>query len=312
LGISIKAKNRGIPVLVPLESDKLAEELDADEKRIRQLQQELKEIKNTLPILKICFKDAETVTRVKIESPNLLESSIIALQMNEVRLKHPTHPLRDEPTQPAIEIKTVGQVEKFLKKGGKIERLWPREEVLRHNAEIQSFYTEYEDYLRTSHEYRNMQYRTIQLEIWLENSGTSSAEDIDVQFHFPDGFQLFDAEEGEFPKAPEPPEPPLKLGEFKRPNFDALMGLGSYGLRPALMNLKSNISSPSIRRTNSYDVRSHIARAKHGIQIRVAKFAVLYDSYETAGSFRIDYAILAANIPKTTTGHLDVVLEKAN
>jgi predicted ribonuclease YlaK len=47
LGLSIKAKAQNIKVLRPLETDKLADELDEGEKRIRDLQKELTEIKNS-------------------------------------------------------------------------------------------------------------------------------------------------------------------------------------------------------------------------------------------------------------------------
>ena len=71
------------------------------------------------------------------------------------------------------------------------------------------------------------------------------------------------------------------------------------------------MSSPFIKRTNSYDVRSHVNKAKHGYTLRIAGFTAVFDSYESAGSFRIDYSISAANLPKAADGHLSVVVEKA-
>jgi hypothetical protein len=236
----------------------------------------------------------------------------IERQLSEIRAKHPLHSVPDGPKESPKTIQTLGELQKLMKKGGKIERIWPREEILRHNVTVESFYADYADYLRATNEHRNMMRRMIQFEVVLENSGSSPAEDIDIHFHFPDGFQLFDAEEDDLPKVPEAPEPPLKLGEFRMPNMSALMNIGSYGIQPSsFAHAASNVSSPSIRRTNSYDVRSHIKRAKHGVQIPVAKFVAVFDAYETAKSFRIDYLILAANIPKPTNGHLSIVLEKA-
>jgi hypothetical protein len=73
-----------------------------------------------------------------------------------------------------------------------------------------------------------------------------------------------------------------------------------------------NISSPQIERTNSYDVRSAVKKAKHGYSYRIAKFVIQFDSYELAKSFQIDYSISAANLPKAANGHLSVVIEKSS
>ncbi len=311
LGISIKAKNRSIAAFVPHEPDKLADELDAEEKLIKKLQGELSEMKSALPILKVCFKDGGTVARLKIQQPTPLEASMVERLAREVRAKHPLHPVPENPKEPPKTIQSLGELQRLLGKGGRPERFWPREEILRHNATVESFYTNYADYLRAMNEHRNMERRTIQFEVVLENGGSSPAEDVDIHFHFPDGFQLSDADEDGLPKAPESPEPPPRLGEFRIPDMSALMSIGSYGIQPSShAGMTSNVSSPSIRRTNSYDVRSHVKRAKHGIQISIAKLVAVFDSYEAAKSFQIDYVILAANMPKSTTGHLSIVLEK--
>jgi hypothetical protein len=75
LGISIKAKAQKIPTLVALEADKLAEELGADEKRIKKLQEELAEAKSALPNLKLCFGDGQNIFRV---IRKLLDNIIVA------------------------------------------------------------------------------------------------------------------------------------------------------------------------------------------------------------------------------------------
>ena len=315
LGLSIKAKAQRITVLTPLESDKLVEELDAEEKRIKKLQEELTQLKNSLPDLKLCFEDAKELIRVKIQPSMSVDTKQIESEMIQVRTKHPLHAVPDDSPKKAKEIRTVGDWEKFqklLRKGGKVEMVWPREDILRYNSSMESFYSEYEKYLQTLHDHQNVVRRTIQFGIALENLGGSPAEDVDIHFHFPSGFHLFDAERDAIPKPPEPPDPPAELGKFRldRHTMDAMRNIGSYALGPRMPGPPPNVSSPSIRQTNSYDVQSHVRRAKHGYQIHVAHFVAIFDSYESAGSFKIDYSILAANVPKPTIGHLSIVVEK--
>jgi predicted ribonuclease YlaK len=79
LGISIKAKSQGIPALAPLEADRVADELDADEKRIKELQRELAEIKNSLPRLKLCFwgqPEDQNFVRFQIPPPRRVFESM--------------------------------------------------------------------------------------------------------------------------------------------------------------------------------------------------------------------------------------------
>jgi hypothetical protein len=177
-----------------------------------------------------------------------------------------------------------------------------------YNAELNSFYQDYEKYLHQKHEFENAMRRSITLEIGLENSGTVPADDIDVHLHFPDGFSLFDAEE-DLPQKPELPKPPAEIGTFGNFRVPFVPSLQHFDYTKALRP-PSNVSSPQIERTNSYDVRSQIKKIKHGYILSIAKFLVQFDSYESVTSFQIDYSISAANLPKPAYGHLSVVIEK--
>jgi hypothetical protein len=305
LGVFIKAKAKQIPALTPLEADKIADELDADEKRIKKLQDELSEIKKALPDLTLCFADGQNVAHVKILSPKAYDTDSIAVEMERIRAKYPLHTLVEDPKHPTKGVSFMQTISR--------SSLWPREDILKYNSSLESFYGEYEKYLQAVHEHQNVERRMIHLEVFLKNVGGSPAEDVDIHFHFPDGFQLLDAKADEIPKPPEQPDPPHKLGTFgfDKKTADAMSKIGSYALpRANLFGPPPNVSSPSIQRTNSYDVQSHVNSAKHGYQMNIANFLAVFDSYASASSFQIEYEILAGNIPKRTTGRLSVVVEK--
>ena len=299
LGLSIKSKAQNIKVLRPSETDRLAKELDVDEKRIRDLQKELAEVKNSIPELKLCFwkSEKQNVFQIQLQQPIPFSEDEANVEMNRIRVEHPHFLISSKP-------KKIGEglsMQELLRSGVS------QSQADNYNAELNSFYQDYDEYLRQRHEFENAMRRSITLEIGLENSGTVPADDIDVHLHFPDGFSLFDADE-DLPQKPKPPEPPAELGTIGNlrltvPSFQNL----DY---TKALRLPSDISSPQIERTNSYDVRSQIKKAKHGYSLRIAKFLVQFDSYESAASFQIDYSISAANLPKAAYGHLSVVIER--
>lgn len=81
-------------------------------------------------------------------------------------------------------------------------------------------------------------------------------------------------------------------------------------MRPLRAGSPPNVTTPSIRRTNSYDVRCHVKKAKHGYRIPVAEFTAVFDSYEEAHPFQIEYTILAGNVPNPSEGKLSIVIGK--
>lgn len=310
LGISIKTKAQGILTLVPLEADKLADELDADEKRIRELQKELVEIKNSLPRLKLCFwgqPEEQNFLRFQIPPVLVLDEVKLEATLQQVRTQHPPHEMPDE----AQERLTMRELEKQLRKGNLNFRIpIPKTEIQRFNDELKAFYQNYEAYLRRQHEHQSARKRMISFEVALQNTGTTPGEDIDIHMHFPDGFQLFNGDEA-LPPAPQPPKPPRQPGFVGGIDMSAIHGIGRMNppmLAPA--GPPPNISSPSIRRTNSYDVRSHVKKAKHGYTLRVAKFVAAFDKEASLSSFKVDYSISAANMPKASTDHLSVIIER--
>ena len=295
LGLSIKSKARKIKTLRPLEKDKLPEELDADEKRIRDLKKELAEIKNSLPELTLCFWRCETphVFQAQVQTPIPFSEGDADAELQRIRTERPYF------SRPSPKKIGQGLSIRDMMRGGVSQ-----EQADQYNSGLNSYYESYVDYLHQKHDFENAMRRSIALEIGLDNSGTVPADDIDVHLHFPDGFSLYDADEN-LPKAPESPVPPDEPGNIKIPSLGSLYVPSSdytTALRPP-----GNISSPRIERTNSYDVRLNIKKAKHGYILRVAKFLVQFESYESVASFKIDYTISAANLPKAADGHLSVV-----
>ena len=151
------------------------------------------------------------------------------------------------------------------------------------------------------------------LNIEIVNEGTCPAEDVVVAMHFPDGFLLFSKEQ--LRKEPRSPKPPIQPKNPMEEMMETMQNL--YAPNLALnrtLDFKAptpqNVSSPSIRRTKSFDVEFTIGKIKHKFREPLKPLYVVFDTRENVHSFTIDYKIHAANLPDMTEGQLHVVVEK--
>jgi hypothetical protein len=123
----------------------------------------------------------------------------------------------------------------------------------------------------------------------LVNNGSCPGEDIDMLFHVPDGFNVYDEEgQAEPPEEPAPPSP-----GYASPLFSISDSL----LRPHMPQLPQpeNPHLPKIRKTNSYEVAFHCNRLKHGFLYRCRALYLAFDSFDAAKSLSFTYNIHAAN-----------------
>lgn len=298
-GLKLKAKAKGLAIVSLDDTFRLPEEDDSSEKRIKQLEAELRESKISIPKLEIHFAGKTQHIRFVLVGPKQQDSNFITDNLTELRRKYP--PLQS----PSAKLTPVEQAMLGAYQLGMI----PEEEYTRYNQELAAFFERYECYLRDLHREDEMMARTFSLNMELVNTGTCPAEDIDLHLHFPDGFQLFD--EDDRPQRSDPPRPP----DRPRTMYDRLgqrlsMSLpDSYG---ALTKFSSvgNVSSPSIERTNSYDVRWHVRKLKHFLSEPLNPLYFTFDSFETAASFQVEYTLHMANAPKQVSGQLQVIIEK--
>ena len=148
----------------------------------------------------------------------------------------------------------------------------------------------------------------IRFTIVLVNEGSSPAEDVDINFHFPDGFTLHERDElPTFPCEPSPPAEPRTQIEILQSRMGRL-DIGSLGH----LNVPSfqPPSSFSKKRTNSYDIDDHFRRIKHGFHVELPEIFLIFDSFENAVSFNCDYEVRVGNLPDPISGKLNFVIEK--
>lgn len=303
-----KAKRQGIEVYRLPDTYKLLEEPDPSEKKILELQTELRKIKNTMPEVLLVFENEKDHIRYSIKSPKPHLTSVeIENLLEKVKSEHP--PMQN--IQRDLKSKGLDSASLALAMANSITSA----DIDAYNQELEKYYADCEDSFQKQLDYENLLARTLKLDIWVSNTGTAPAEDLDIYMHFPDGFALFS--EDEFPEAPQfpeqPSEPTSSLGkalDMSRLN-EAIFSISNNIMDFNSPHLSSNVSGLDIRRTNSYDVEFHIERLKHKIHEAADTIYITFTNYDDVKSFEIYYRILVANLAEPTEGKLHVIIEKS-
>lgn len=300
--LQVKADCRHLAQLELPEQYRLPPVVDEEQRRIRELELEIQKLKHAQPDLKLTFGCGTDFVRVGMNRHTQLSESEIAAQIADLRIKHPKviKPNPQSDASPNLYL---------------IAPEFVAPDIDRYNFRLDVFYQNYAEYLRKLDGYTDIQSRTIELVVYLLNSGSSPAEDIDIYLHLPNGLEVFESldETGATPKAPVPPVGPMSALAEAFSDL-AVPALSSTFLRPNLDLINrnftpSNVSAATIRRTNSFEVRVHVRNLKHGLQIALDPLFVVFDSWETAKSFTIDYTLYAGNVPDAITDQLHVIVE---
>ncbi len=312
LALVAKAGRQGINTQKMPDNFRIPDEPDPNENKVKQLEQQIRELNSRTPTLSLVYEDGKQHASIKLHPPTSLSKSEIEAKVAEIKNKFPKRQ-KDGASKkadlPANALERASMIAAMS-----VMNMIPQEEIERYNNEVEKYIPAYTSFIARRLEFDNLKRRTFRVDIALANDGTTPAEDIDIYMHFPDGFQLL--EEDELPNPPEPPTPPQEpMTEMQRlansMNYNRMVPSSVFFNPPDVSpRLPQNVSSPSIKRVNSYEVHVHVQKIKHNLQVLLDPLFVIFDSFESAKSFTIDYRILAANIPHEVTGNLHIIIQK--
>ena len=258
-----------------------------------------------MPDLALTFAGDVSHLEVRLEKPITHSHDDIDREKQLIRLKYKKLSHEEEKDEPP-----GGKVSAIARAIARMERPSP-EAVDSYNTALERFYEQYGAWLLANALQVNRSRRTVKMNLELANCGTAPAEDIDLFLHFPDGFALYS--ESDLPRPPAEPAPPEKpRGGLALPMPRLPVDFGNIFSPSLLAGMgPRNVSSPSIRRTNSYEVRFHVKSLKHGMVVSLDPLYAVFDSHESARSFSIEYHIVAANLPRPTDRKLHVVVQQS-
>jgi hypothetical protein len=316
LQLNMKARRVGIDTLRMPENFRIEDGPDPNQTRIKKLEQENRELKSSTPSLSLVFENGDKRKSFKLVKPVLLCENEIEEKIAEKKSELAGYGKGEKSKKidlPAGEL-VIESVRNALS-----SNLIPKEEIQRFNSDFELFIPKYKEYLTKILDYDNLIKRIIELKISLTNNGTAPAEDIDIYLYFPANFQqIADILEGDLPHPPEPPTPPEGPKTYQQQKIIESMMSGLIVQSPELHNynqafshvLPIDSSDRRIKRISSTEVQVHIQKVKHNFQEPLGSLFVIFNNYESAKSFNINYNILAGNIPQKIVSSLNVVIEK--
>jgi hypothetical protein len=283
MNMILTAKHLGIITEEIDENFKLPSKLDPLEKENRELQRRLNRLQNALPKLKVGLIESENDNDVepnpvfKISRHELISDAEIEDKVSNLKLERFTPPIKNALH---IAFASIGQ-----------------EEINRYNEECSCYPDRYRKYL---YKLRECQKRHgIHFQIAIINDGTAPAENVDVSFHFPDGFDMY--LEDELPNLPYEPSLPQKPKTFVEQMKESMTS--NINIRDLCRVSNTKIpTSYTLKRTNSYDFTDSFRIIKHHEKVILPELFLFFPSYEQIKSFQCTYRITVANLPDIVDG----------
>lgn len=291
IGPRLRAKMYGIKSLKLDSKYLIPNQVSEEEKIIKKLERENQILKTRIPKLDVLFLDENKFLKIKIPENNYSNFEDFKNQkLKQIKIENPylesTNPKGNLLAQ--INALTSSIIDKY-------------------NDQLDEFYSEYENALDKIFEYEKKELLSFNIQFTIKNSGNSPAEDIDLHLHFPDGFELIESSEKEkYPKLPKPPYKPKNAFDFGHSVFP----ITSSFYNQITPNTSLNFNSPSIKKTNSYDVDFSRKRLKHGYSEQLEELTIIFDSNSNINNFQIDFELSSGNVPDKIVGKLNVQFEK--
>jgi hypothetical protein len=294
-GATLRAHSYGVLVLGLSDEMRIPPAPDEKQKRIRELEEQLKEVQKGLPRLGLSFpggatnleftvKPDTTVTEVQAHAfadgeVARLSPQQIGASLQEIATKTPRTLLDDE---------VFASVVKTLFAVGDIMALNDREKVV-------LFHTKCVAYFSAFWKHTNEMRRTKEIRLVLENTGTMPAEDIYLRLRLSKRVGIFP--QGLSTTAPVPPVPP---GVAVKPKQ-----LPSPKAKPRAPHAFEYLGPQEL--PDHWDLRFRLPQLNHHLTEQLVGLHIRFPSPAAVAPFEIEYRISARNAPDAVEGRLSVI-----
>lgn len=310
-GATITARTNHISTQRLPDDLKLADDLSEEEQCIKKLEAEVVRLKDLRPKLSLVHKRSQ---KAAIDAEKDLKRFRIPEKIEPFEVIVDTVPPYEEKqspdeTNPEKQTKDAYQspISDFLCNSKYRDE--ENDDIKRYMKERDYYFSSYKRYLKSIEEYRLK--IIIPVELQILNTGTVPGKDIDLHIHFPDGFQMYSANNlPELPSPPQKPIPPRTYIEMLTSRWDP--SRFSTAVIPRIdNNLRQVFAPPSftLKKTNSYDFKENFPLIKHGDHIKtdVQKLYIVFDSVSCIKNFSAEYIISGSNVPDAVKGELHFI-----
>lgn len=295
--LELRMVSFNIKCIVMPEDYRLAPEMDETEKKLKETEKELSEFKNRLPKPTLSFANGSNQLKYNYNKMRFDKDEYRKREMEKVR-RNNYHMKKSTENDPYRNLLAIANP--FYRVSDS--------QIEKYNAELDKFYMNSELHLNKEYDYESYLLTCVEIEFFMNNTGTLPAEDIDVQLQFPDGFELVKNLKDE----------PEKLEVPHRPKSTLDMGKTSF--LPDIMPYRTVVKQEDptlpkltqLKKTIGYDVIYKLKSLKHGGNvISLGKLFACFDKMENMESFHIDYKLVIGNLSKSIEGKLHIVIDNS-
>lgn len=301
-GIKLTLRRLKLQSIELSEDLQLEDALDESDRELKELRLENERLKSQFP--KLCLESGEQSNRGLIVVDPELPSYSMTEQENILERLREKHPLMKRGNV------RIGPSSSALASMGLVITDKQRES---YNDKLRTFYEEHLNWRVKTRDLKNKRALLMPLELWVSNSGSCPAQDVDVEVRFPNCVSVLLGEDTlSLPLEPKPPERPKPKLIIDKPLSPVTP---FFPINPALLNPPS-LSDLTKPEASIYEdergtrVTMHWNSIKHGYRHQILpKPHVQFESYESLRGFRgfrLEYWISAANLPSASKGTFDV------
>lgn len=284
-----KAAAAGIRALAIPEAYRLEPPASEAEKKLKKLEDENRLLKSRIPDLRLGFASGQAHCE-HVLTPSAGWSAEYKTELLE--RERAKHPLRAVPSVPKV-------------RGlGDFSLGFEAAEARGYNEGLEAHFERYRKYLDDAEKYTVHRSHGVVVELWLHNSGTAPASDIDV-FLKAEAPVFALAGDSDLMRQPTPPT----LDEPQNASWDSCFGSGQRAIGVDVPSLWA----PSMtiqQRDDGFEIEFGLRKLKQGLNVALPRFWLLFSDERVIAPFRATYRINCEDRPQEQTGALDFVVRR--
>lgn len=279
-GMALKVRSRPIEILRLPETLRLPDEVDAQQKELREAKREIALLKSRVPKLRLEFPDGSAHRQVR----NARSIDLGVPTLAEIRAAHPVLPVLGESLRPVAE--GLSSIQSFRDIMGSPSA----ERIKRYNTALEEYYRRYKRYLSDLAAWTETFRLTCRIDLVLQNRGSATATNVDVTLRFPATVSIIGLHERD--KDPEPPEAPTKLNTMGSLAGYALGGMQISQLDYLMPNLDLHDGAAHIDAQNAPGkVHFGVKALKQKCVVELDGFLLVRGAVPTGSGIEVDVEI---------------------
>jgi hypothetical protein len=307
LGMIVRCKAHGLTVVKPDKNRRLPTPLSEEEKKNRQLVNELNALKNRMPKLSVRVVPTGAVPSGENvhELSKVWQAVDVQAELARIKSEHPKQLARVD--HPLYGLRSP------------LQALISPERWDRYDKKLETFYGRYEAYVDLLNTWREIASRTLRFDLWLVNTGNSPAQDVDLELLLPaifKGVVESTSKTGKMlqsePGPPEPPEEPTPRFPSAALDFSYVKPLPSVADQLGRILAEREQQKVEVHpfAEDGFMIHANVKRLKHGDPRLLGTFFAAFRDWSSVGPFQATYTISASEIPQKVPGNVPFIVRK--